>query len=426
MNNYRKSGAFHQSDESLKVLFVLLTPLPYPGAAWNRIEFFARYLRSLNIKTNIAGAFSLKTVDQAGSTNLDGITINNLVPIIMTTNLLSHIFNTVSSFVAGFIVFLLIRPTVVVVSVPASGNTLGFYFFARLFRCIIITDYRDEWEDFLLNLPNSRVSKIFMKMVKDSMTKCYRKSDVVLAVTEPFVDSLKLRGIRGAIIVPNGADLEVFRPKDKILSRRNMTLPETDFIVVFSGHIGGYYRLDIVLEALEQVIHCHGLNARLIIAGRGYAVQSILNLAEELGIRDKVYYLGKIMNKEKLVEAICSADTGIVPYDSNPLWKNSLPVKSLEYLACGIPIIATAYEDSLIGRMVNVNGLGIVTKSESVESLAQAIVRMHDDTQFRIAAGKRGHTIVEKDYNRHHIGSEFSRIVIDCVDAKKNRKNADY
>lgn len=404
---------------SLKILFVLLTPIPYPGAAWNRIEYFANHMKNLNFKISIAGAFSLKTIDQAGSTELNGIRISNFVPIIMTAGLLSNLFNILSSFIFGFVILLLTRPDIVVMSVPASGNSLGFYSIAQLFRCKIITDYRDEWEDFLYNLSSSRLSKIFFKIMKDIMTRCYCKSNVVLAVTQPFADSLSRRGVERVKIVPNGADLTMFCPKDKILSRKQLGLPENDFIIIFSGHVGGYYRLDIVMRALKQVVTYHNPNTRLIIAGRGYSIPSILSLADELGIREKVVYLGKIMDKERLVEALCSADVGIIPYDSNPLWRNSLPVKSLEYLACGLPLLATAYIDSVIGRIIIENDLGVVTKSDDIDAASQAINRMQLDQQFRINAGKRGVVIINKSYDRHKIAIEFSQIVSDCIGGKK-------
>lgn len=395
-----------------KVLFILLSPLPSPTAAWARIGFFAKFLKDRDINVAMVGAFSAKTISQAGSEDWNGIKIHNLIPLIMSTSIIAQILSIIFSSIMSIFLFLTIRPAVVIISVPSSGIPMGCYMIASLFKCRIITDYRDQWEDYNHGLTKSKISKWFLNSVKNTMTRCYEMSSIVITPTEPFAESLRNRGIEKVQVLPNGADISTFRPKDRMLTRTKLGISNGDFVIIFSGHVGRYYRLDTVVLALKKAKDTYGSDIKLLIAGRGNELQAILKLAKDVGLDGKVMYIGKILDKEELVDALCASDIGIIPYDSNQLWKNSIPVKSLEYLACGLPIIATAYKDSLIGRMINENELGLVAQPEDITSLSDAIYKLKMDLVFRSSAHTRALTFIERNYDRNKLATQLHSHVL--------------
>ena len=71
---------------------------------------------------------------------------------------------------------------------------------------------------------------------------------------------------------------------------------------------------------------------KLGIVGSGPALENVMNLSKDIGVQDHVFYLGEISEKIELAEILCASDVGLVPYDANPLWKNSLPAKSFDVL----------------------------------------------------------------------------------------------
>ena len=119
-----------------------------------------------------------------------------------------------------------------------------------------------------------------------------------------------------------------------------------------------YYRLDAVLGALRKVIH-KADNVKLLMVGYGFNVKAVLNLSKELGLESRVFYLGSKEDKSELAEILSASDVGLIPYDSNPLWKTTIPAKALEYFACGLPGTVTYYEDSLIGKLISENRIGL-------------------------------------------------------------------
>jgi glycosyltransferase involved in cell wall biosynthesis len=247
------------------------------------------------------------------------------------------------------------------------------------------------------------------------MTKYYSNSDMVITVTESLAHSLSLRGVRKDItIVTNGADCTIFKPYDKSNSRSKMGFNEDDFILVYSGSIGVYYRLDVVIAAIKKVIiQVH--NIKLIIVGFGNGLEEVLNLIKETHLQDSVFYLGTKMDKMELAEILSASDVGIVPYDANPLWKNALPVKSFEYFACGLPVIATTYKDSLLGKLIYENKIGMISDPENVNTLADIIEKMYKDSAFRTVASKRAVSLVEERFDRKKIVEKFHSLLLKCI-----------
>jgi glycosyltransferase involved in cell wall biosynthesis len=354
----------------------------------------------------------------------------------MTSNLLSLVFNIVSSFFCSSICLILARPQTVIISVPYGETGLGSYAAARLFRIKkVIIDYRDEWEDHIINKSKPGVYKKMYRYLKKFMTECYINSDLVVTTTERFADKLVARGVADVRIIANGADINIFKPYDRKASRAKIGMDEHDFVIIYSGTIGVYYRLDIVIRAMEKIsskIH----NLKLLMVGRG-STKKMLDLAKEVGMSENVIYLGSKMDKIELAKIFSASDIGIIPYDANPLWKNSMPVKALEYLACGLPIIATVYGDSVLAELICENNVGLVAAPESVDSLALAIEKMYDfycssacknqdddvdrgNSLFTKEARERSASLVKNNFDRNEISKHFLTILEnDCRHLRK-------
>ncbi|MFX0204205.1 MAG: glycosyltransferase, partial [Candidatus Hodarchaeota archaeon] len=98
-------------------------------------------------------------------------------------------------------------------------------------------------------------------------------------------------------------------------------------------------------------------------------------------------------------------------YDGNPLWKNSLPAKFFEYCACGIPVVATVYEDSILATFIREYGIGMTSPPMDEEKLAEAIYQLYKNESFREAAGKRARALIKEKFDRNKIAKDFLDLV---------------
>ena len=386
----------------MKILFVLGFPNPFPGAGWSRIGFFAKDWSGKGHVVEALGAFSYKAFRKRGAKKLNNINIFNLTFNMGLTHPLIFILNSLISFAVSTLLLISRRPNAAIVSVPTGDVGIGALMACRLTRTQCIVDYRDEWEDYIISLNDSKTSKSFYSTIKKIVTGLYARN-LVAAVTPNFLNALKRRGLTNVKLVPNGADTTTFKPStDKRKS--------SNFLIFYSGGIGGYYRLDVALKAIKRLVDKGIKNVKLVIAGDG-EVKKLLELADELGVSSYIEYKGVINDKLKLSRLIAEADAGLIPYNNNPLWKNSLPAKFFEYCACGVPVIATAYDDSILAQVIKEHNLGITVTPMDEEKLAEAIHKIYRGESFREEAGKRARRLIEKNFDRKKISEEFLHLI---------------
>jgi glycosyltransferase involved in cell wall biosynthesis len=387
----------------LKLLLVLGHPNPFPGAAWARIGFLAEAWYKKGHVVEVLGAFGPRSFRKRGATKLEAINTLNLVFNMSVTNPAIFVINTAISFLTTSIVLFIRRPNLVVVSVPPGDVGLGAIAASRIVKTRCVVDVRDEWEDFAASLATSRLGKGFFHLVKRIANLVYATSELVVGVTPPIAAALESRGVTGIRLMPNGADLGVFHPKPVLDRSTRLTL-------VYTGHIGSYYRLDLALKALKRLKDVGVSKLRLVIAGTG-DIGVILKLAQQLGISSSVVYKGSITGKRRLGSIMALAQAGLIPYDDNPLWRNTLPAKFFEYCACGLPVIAMAYDDSVLADLIKENGVGLVVPPLNEQELAAAIYKMYRDSLFRTNAGKKARELVLREFDRQKLADRFLKAI---------------
>ena len=387
----------------MKILFVLGFPNPFAGAGWTRIGFFAKDWSKKGHSVEVLGTFTYTTLQKRGPRKFGQVNIFNLIFHMDLNHPLVFVLNSIMSFMFSTLFLLAKKPDITLVSVPTGDVGLGALMACILLRAKCVVDYRDEWEDYTITLTNSRIGKFSYSLVKKLTASLYAKCYPVAAVTPNFLAFLNRRGVTNVTLVPNGADIKTFKP---LSSRKKNKF----FRVFYSGGIGGYYKLDMTIKAIKKFIDKGTRNVKLVIAGGG-EVQKVLNLALELGISNNIEYKGVINDKPKLANLIAEADVGLIPYDDNPLWKNSLPAKFFEYCACGIPVIATVYNDSTLATLIRKYRIGLTSPPMDEEKLAETIYKIYKDKSFREAAGKRARLLIEEKFDRNKVAEKFLEII---------------
>ena len=103
------------------------------------------------------------------------------------------------------------------------------------------------------------------------------------------------------------------------------------FVFAFAGRLGPAKALEVALAALVDVEE-----ATLLLAGAGPERESLEFLAKELGLSERVRFLGAVGRREVL-ELFRAADASVLSSE----WEN-FPHTLVEALAVGTPVVATA------------------------------------------------------------------------------------
>jgi len=387
----------------MKILSVLGFANPFVGAGWTRIGFFAdKWSRKGHI-IEVLGAFSYKAFSKRGVKRLSNINIFNIIFNMGLTHPLVFILNTLISFAVSTLALLSRKPNAAIVSVPTGDVGLGAIIACKLTRTKCIVDYRDRWEDYLISISKSRTTKNFYYAVKKLALRMYASCNLVVCVTPPCISYLKKLGMNKVKFIPNGADIKIFTPLKKSHELNSFNL-------IYVGGATAYYRIDLVINALKLLSNRNIRNFKLHIVGR--IPQTARNGLSNSDVIDNVVFHGEISDFEKLAKIVARGHVGIIPLSLDYVQaKSALPVKFFEYCACGVPVIATVPDDSILAKLIKEYKVGISVPSMDEKKLAEAIYRIYKNKPFREAAGIKARRLIEEKFDRNKIAEEYLNLI---------------
>jgi glycosyltransferase involved in cell wall biosynthesis len=130
------------------------------------------------------------------------------------------------------------------------------------------------------------------------------------------------------VTLRNGVDLDTFRPVDREEARRALGVRGP--VIVTVGNVIETKGQRLVVRALADIP-----DAQLMIVGDGADVPVLKALAADLGVSDRLKFLGRIPH-DRLREVFGAADVSVLA-SVREGWPNVL----LESMACGTPAVAT-------------------------------------------------------------------------------------
>ena len=121
----------------------------------------------------------------------------------------------------------------------------------------------------------------------------------------------------------------------------------------------------------------------------------------------------------ELVEAYASsADVGVSPIVPSCLnYRYSLPNKLFQYMAAGIPVVASDFRQ--VREVVEGSGCGVVVDTTRPEAIAWAIVRILGDPDQASAMGARGRAAVVDRYNWEASAKVLNEVYAGLTDQPK-------
>jgi teichuronic acid biosynthesis glycosyltransferase TuaH len=158
-----------------------------------------------------------------------------------------------------------------------------------------------------------------------------RDADLVVAASPALADTFRERGV-DPLLLPNGCDPEAFAGTDSAAPAGDVETAGGAAVAGFMGHLSS--RIDVrYLDAVAERGH------RLLLVGPGPHGGLGPDL-DRLVQRPNVQWVGP-RAFEELPSYLRHVDVGLVPYTDTPFNHASFPLKALEYLAAGRPVLST-------------------------------------------------------------------------------------
>jgi glycosyltransferase involved in cell wall biosynthesis len=229
-------------------------------------------------------------------------------------------------------------------------------------------------------------------------------ADLVFVQSAAMADALAARGISRARLtaVPMGVDLalaaRVTPAQDARLDGRR--------VVVYVGSVARARGSLFLLELADALLSSRP-DVLLVIAGDAPSPAEATWFRAELARRalgDKLVFTGWLPH-DKALGYVARAEVGLAPIPRGVLFDVSSPTKLVEYLALGVPAVASDIPD--LRLVIEQSGAGVCVPM-TVPAFCAAIVRLLDDPDRR-ARGARGRAWVAAHRSYDVIGRNVAQ-----------------
>ncbi len=212
----------------------------------------------------------------------------------------------------------------------------------RLLGARLLLDVRDLsshlWE---ARFGASRANAIVIGLLRRLERMACAQANAVLTVHAPYKAQLVARGAeeRRIAVVMN-------TPEESLIAgvkRSPAELGDGRFTVAYHGTITRWYGVDLLVQAIG-LLRAQGRHVRAVILGEGDQLETVRELAAELGVGDSVSFSNRYLPIEEALRAVAGTDCGIISNRPSEINRFILPNKLFEYVALGIPVVSARLE----------------------------------------------------------------------------------
>ncbi len=213
----------------------------------------------------------------------------------------------------------------------------------------------------------------------------FETADLIVAVSNQVRDYIQARRpARGPVaVIPNGVDRSRFHPD---VAPDTSWGPGGRFVIGFVGSLKPWHGLDYLLEAFRTIVRSN-CDSHLLIVGDGPLRDWIEGFARGADIHSRVTLTGWVPH-ERLPSLIKSMSVAVAPYPALEDFYFS-PLKLYEYMALGIPIVASRIGqiDSVLRHESN----ALLPQPGDAGALADGLKRLYRDEPLRNRLGASAH-----------------------------------
>jgi len=275
---------------------------------------------------------------------------------------------------------------------------------SRRLRKPIIGTNHTVMREFLRYSPiqNRRFLEFILKYVKWFYGKC----DLTTAPSRFLIKDMEEAGFKGnSTVVSNPIDTKFFKPlgKTKDCRLEEKRLKEKFGLnyptIVYAGRFAAEKKLDVLLNAFA-IVHKKIAAATLALAGNGASFRSLKALAKELGVENRVKFVGTL-SKPKLAELYHASELLATASTSEV---QSITV--LEAMASGLPAVGVRARG--LAEHINARN-GLLAEPGDAAGLARNIISLIEKPWLRKKLGA-GAVKSAENYSSPKVASRWERI----------------
>ncbi len=233
----------------------------------------------------------------------------------------------------------------------------------------------------------------------------YRSAHACIGLAPGIVEGIRRRSQAGkpVAMIPNGADLDVFRPGQRSELRVN-GIGQDDFVAAFTGAHGVANGLDAVLDAAE-VVQARGLERiKFLFIGDGGEKPRLVQEARRRELSNCLFL--QPIPKRKLADMLGCIDCGLMVLKNVPaFYYGTSPNKFFDYIACGLPVVNNY--PGWLADLIREHACGVAVPPDDPDSFADALEDLARNRDQSRVMGARARSLAERSFDRRELSKQF-------------------
>jgi glycosyltransferase involved in cell wall biosynthesis len=242
-------------------------------------------------------------------------------------------------------------------------------------------------EDIAFERPKNVMKKMQRSIEQRSNAKALNAADQIFVVNRYVAkQAQELYGVAAdkIIIAPNGVNIDRFRVNRK---------GDPGKTVVFTGVMYYHRGLDFLIENASQIIEQNS-DVKFRLVGAGPEKDKLQKLVSEKKIGQYFEFTGWV-GWHEIPQILADAAIGLGPLKRTDVTRQAIPIKVLEYMASGLPVVALTetLPNDVLRHMEN--GYHVSDGEDFVEK----VTKLLKDKDLNINMGVMSREIVEKEFD---------------------------
>lgn len=250
----------------------------------------------------------------------------------------------------------------------------------------------------------------------------YQNSKQVVALSPDMKNVIAEVGYPAEYIhvIPNGADQSFFAVSEACGQefRRQFDWLGDRPLLVYAGTMGRVNGVAYMVK-LAAAMQDYDSEVRFLVVGSGVEKQKTIDLAKELGVYEKSFFIIPPVPKREILEILSAADIAVsLVVDLPALWANSAN-KFFEAMATGTPL-AINYR-GWQAEVLESSGAGIVLPASDVDLAARKLADLLKDRTWLKQAQISAKTIARRYYSWDLLADQLREVLQSAVEESINQ-----
>lgn len=270
-------------------------------------------------------------------------------------------------------------------------------------RTPMVFEIRDLWPESAIDtgvLSNKLIIKVAYLVEKLS----YRFADKINVLTPAFKEALiSKKGIKEEKIcfIPNGADLDIFQPGQKINWVREKYNLQDKFVVTYMGAHGVANQLESLLDVAKEFRPDE--DVVIVLIGDGMRKKELVQKVQDENISNVLFIDSQ--PKHTIPDFCNASDICTAVLKKVDTFKTVYPNKVFDYMSCAKPILLGI--DGVARELVEECESGYYVDPEDPEAFAAKIRELKMNTELMRTLGENGLVFVRKHFSREALAKKY-------------------